>query len=557
MKAIKSPEHDRRLARAADPAEKYDVAILGGSMAAGLLGAVLSRQGVRVLLVGAADDDSDPAGETTVPYTAEVFLLLAKRFQVPEIAAFGLFTDLPPWVRSESGVKKSLGFLYHHPGRPQDPHECVQFNVPNEHGEWHLYRRGVDRYTRELAAKYGAALAGADVFVSDAWVEEDEGRVRVSDGTVYRARFLVDCVGPDSPLLVRNGGDDAEPRLRHTSRVYATQMRGVVPFEALVPPSRQDKVTPWSEGTVHHLFDGGWVQLVDFGNHKESRNPTTSVTLSVDPERFPDLPEEPDKAFRQVVERFPDLARQFENATPVRPWTVETRYQRTASTTHGERWFGLERTAARNDMFLARDATMAAESVHALASVLIPAVRRDNWSPAPFARVALFQEALGEFNDRLLHAARTACQDFRLWNAFSRVWLLWQILADLSLKRARLDAESSGDWSVCEQYELGGIWFQCPRGLRELIDRSLETVDEVRRGGLAAGAAADRIFAELRREPFVPPLYAFGDPGARVYRFTLPKRLQMLFWVKTKAPADFRRLLTVDNVSGVTAASSR
>jgi FADH2 O2-dependent halogenase len=77
--------------------------------------------------------------------------------------------------------------------------------------------------------------------------------------------------------------------------------------------------------------------------------------------------------------------------------------------------------------------------------------------------------------------------------------------------------------------------------------------------GVAAGewadAAAGRIFARLRRERFVPPLYAFGDPEARYYYyyyyFTRARRLRMLLWAKTTAPADFRRLLTADNVTAV------
>jgi tetracycline 7-halogenase / FADH2 O2-dependent halogenase len=561
MKASKSTGKTQHTSRQADPAEKYDVAILGGTASAGLLGAVLSSQGVRVLIVGAANDRSEASGETTVPYTAEVFLLLAKRFRVPEIAAFGLFPDLPAEVRATSGVKKSLGFLYHRRGQAQDPRESMQFNVPGEHSEWHLYRPDVDRYTVQLAGDYGAALAPEHALVADAWIEDDGGRVRTTNGTTYQARFLVDCMGPDSPLVRGHGGDDPEPRLRHRSRVYATHMRGVLPFEDVAPLDRYPKATSWSQGTVHHLFDGGWVQLVAFGNHPGGENPLTSVTLSLEPGAFPDLPDDPARAFQRVIDEYPDIARQLAGATAVRPWTAEPLYQRTAATTHGERWFALERSAARNDMFLSRDVTMGAELVHALASALIPAVRRDDWSTEPFSRIAKFQDVLGDFNDRLLHAARTACRDFHLWNAFSRVWLLWQILADLSLKRARLDCEAGPgpepDWAPVEDYELGGIWFQSPRGLRELVDRTLDAIDEVGAGRRSARDTADRIFAELRREPFVPPLYAFGDPEARVYHFTFPKRLRMLLWVKTKAPADFRRLLTRDNVTSVTSAASR
>ena len=96
-----------------------------------------------------------------------------------------------------------------------------------------------------------------------------------------------------------------------------------------------------------------------------------------------------------------------------------------------------------------------------------------------------------------------------------------------------------------------------PRGLLGLLDRTFGALDDVRAGVRSPGQAADAIFADLRRADFVPPLYAFADPAARVYRFTMPKRLQMLWWVKTSAPEDFRRLLTRDNVTSVTSASSR
>ena len=132
MKINRTAPDGDRAAPPADFRERYDVAVLGGTMAGGLLAAVLARQGVRVLVVPGAEDRSEPSGETTVPYTAEVFLLLAKRFDIPEIAAFGLFPDLPADVRRDSGVKKSLGFLYHRVGRPQSPEESIQFNVPGD-----------------------------------------------------------------------------------------------------------------------------------------------------------------------------------------------------------------------------------------------------------------------------------------------------------------------------------------------------------------------------------------------------------------------------------------
>lgn len=547
-----------------NPAELYDVAIIGRHLAGGLLATVLSAQRLRVLLVGSAADAVEPAGETTVPYTAEVFLLLAKRFGVPEISAFGLFGDLPAEVRSMSGVKGSLGFLYHHPGQRHDAAESVQFHVPGEHGEWHLYRPVVDQYAVDLAARYGAAIdASSDVVDADA--DESGAWLQLRNGHRYRSRFLVDCAGADSPLVARHGGFEQSPWLRHRSVVYTAHLAGLQPFEEISSPARagrrRDRNSPWGLGTVHHIFPGGWMQLAAFDNHPASRNDLVSATLSIAPGSAlaAGLPAEPEQAVTQLLARFPDIREQFRDARLVRKWQVEPDFQRTAATTCGPRWFAFERSASRNDMFLSRDVTMTGELVHALASTLIPAALTDNFDPARLASVAEFQRQLVDFNDRLLCGARTATLDFRLWNAYVRVWLLWQILADLSLKRARLDAEAnpSTGWASVEEFERGGIWFHVPAGLPELINRSLAVLDDVAVGVTDPASAANAILGDLRRSPIVPPLYAFGNPAARVYRFTLAKRLRMLWWTKTSAPSDFRRLLTRDNVTSVTSSASR
>ncbi|MFJ4568495.1 hypothetical protein ACIP4U_33520 [Streptomyces caelestis] len=140
--------------------------------------------------------------------------------------------------------------------------------------------------------------------------------------------------------------------------------------------------------------------------------------------------------FHAVIGGFPDPARRFRGASAAAPWTDSPLWQRTART-WGPRWFVSEPSAS-DDLFLTREITMNAEIVHALAAALIRAVRRGDWSAEPFTRVAPLQEELTRHNDRPLYAAHTACQDFRLRNALCRVWLVWQQLAQLSLRRARL-----------------------------------------------------------------------------------------------------------------------
>jgi len=534
----------------ADPDEKYDVAILGRHLATGLLAAVLSRNGVRVLLVDGAQDAAQPAGETTVPYTAEVFFTLASRFGVPEIAALGLTSDLPAAVRSSSGVKHSLGFLYHAPGAEQNPRETVQFNVPGEHAEWHPYRPDVDEYARRIAVRHGTRTIRFRPTVVDVLPGKDDVAVQTSDGRLFRARCVVDGLGPGSPLLPRMAATaPASTRLRHRSRLISGHLRGVRPFEDCVDPSRYPGTTPWSKGTISHLFPGGWLQVVHFDNHPDASNPLCGVSLSVGPERFGDLSGDPAVAFRAVVDRFPSLRRSFADAIAVGDWSDDLDCASNVAGAASDRVFLFDRTATRNDMFLSRDVTMGAELVLALAPVLIRAAATDDWSAERFQPVARFQTALAQLNDRFLVAARTAGCDFMLWNAFSRVWLLWSILAALSLKRIRNDCLRGDDWAAASRMTEGPYWFALPAGLPDLLDDTFALIEEVGRDEVMPRAAAGRIFKALARAPFVPPLYRFHAPEDRYYTFSVRKRLRMLVWSKTAAPPEFRAMLTRENVT--------
>ncbi|MBG6064676.1 NAD(P)/FAD-dependent oxidoreductase [Micromonospora ureilytica] len=527
----------------------YDVVILGNHLATGLLATVLAKQDLRVLLVGSPDDTVLPSGDSTVPYTTAVLHLLAERFDVPEIASFAHFEDLPEQVRRNSGIKKSLAFLHHTAGRGHDPAHAVQFHVPGEHSEWHLYRPVVDEYARELAVSYGASVLPDRASATEVRLASDAVHLTFGGGQTATARFVVDACGADSPLRAVTGdGDPGTLTLR--SRMMHAYLRDVRKFEECSRLTDYHRATAWSRGTVHHLFDGGWIQVVDFRNHHDAVNDLCSVTVGLDPDRFDDLPAGPEEAFRALVARFPSLAEQFASAAVQGDWTTSPSWQRRAAVTHGPRWFAMERSACRTDEFLSRDVTMTAEVVHALGAALPRAVRDEQAAGAALAEVAAFQDALIEFNDQMLAAARTACGSFALWNAYSRVWLLWQILAHLSLKRATNDAVAAGTWDPVEQFADGGLWFRTPDGLRQMLDWFFGVFARVRDGGLGQTEAADMIFRELRRARFVPPLYRFGDPDARYYHFTKARRLLMVAWVMTVAPADFKRLLTKDNVTG-------
>jgi FADH2 O2-dependent halogenase len=529
----------------------YDVAVLGGHVAAALLAAVLARAGVKVLLLDAGPAGHVPAGEGTVPYGAEIFAMLADRFGIPEIAGFGHAIKLPPEVREVSGLKRNIGFLHHEEGREQNPRHVVQFVVPGEHNEWHLYRPAADEHAWRIAVSAGATTVEGRPRLADALVGEDDVALMADDGRTYHAEFVVDGAGPESPLVKSLIGDDPGVPLRQRSRVIAGRMRGVAPFENVSGIRKYRKAAPWSEGTTSHVFPGGWLQVIPFGNHSGSTNRETSVTLSLDPGRFPSSGLAPEKEFAEFVERFPGLARQFANASFTGEVTAEDSWQWRASRTLQDRVFLFERSASRNDMFLGRDLVMGAELINALAPALTEAVSAGDWNHPGLRRAARFQDDSIDYNDRMLEAARAACATFDLWNAYSRVWLLYQVIAAMSLKQARtaaVAAEGATRWAPVEHLAEAPFWYATPPGLRELVDHSYDTCARTLTGEVAPADAADRIFHNLRAADFVPPNYGYANPRDRFYRFTVARRIRTLMWTRTTAPRQFRRAITRENM---------
>ena len=535
---------------AAGPApRRHDVAILGNHFATALLAAILARSGVKTVLVPTEADPGLPAGETTVPYTAELFFLLASKFDVPEIGTLAMSDTLPDSIRSGCGIKRNLGFLYHRRGENQRPAEALQFNVPAEHSEWHVYRPDVEAYASDLAAAKGAVVLSVNARGGKVRVGADGVSIDLADGRTVQAEYLVNG-SADAQMLPAGVHGPAHERAKHRAHLLSAQLTDVLPFESVTPLRRYRQASPWSQGTLLHVFDGGWVQVVPFGIHDRPGHARCSVSVSLDPARA-DLNAAPSALFRRLVQRFPDLRRQFADATVVRPWQAHENWPAIAADCAGPRWFLFDRAAGRHDLLLSRDITMSLELVHAAASGLLRMAKSNDWGGDQMKEIGEFEFSLFEFHDRFVAAGRIASGNFMLWNAYLRVWLLWSILSALSLKRARMDGEitgSSAGWSHLEQFGQRQHWYQVPAGLPDLLIETLHEIENVKQG-MPAAAAADRIFSRLRHEPFVPPLYRFGDPEARYYYFTMLRRLRMLLWVKTTAPPDFRRLLTPENVT--------
>src|SRR6202040_4062942 len=97
-----------------------------------------------------------------------------------------------------------------------------------------------------------------------------------------------------------------------------THMLGVTPFDDAEAARSHHQPSPWHNGTLHHVFDGGWLWVIPFDNHEGSLNRLRGVGLTRDERIFPKPDGPPQQEFDDFLRRFPEIAEQFATAKTVR-----------------------------------------------------------------------------------------------------------------------------------------------------------------------------------------------------------------------------------------------
>lgn len=524
----------------------HDVVILGSGLAGSMLAACLARNGVDVLVVDAAQHPRFAIGESTIPYTSMMMRLVSERYGVPEIKKLTTFESVQADISTSCGVKRNFGFLYHEPGKPHDPRQANEFPIPKIlHTESHYFRQAIDQWMLNVAAKYGARVQQRakvlDVAVDNAMVS-----LGPSVGPPITARFVIDASGFRSPVAEKFALREEPTRLRAHSRTLFTHMVNVRPFEdTVVPRGAHDNPSPWSEGTLHHLFPGGWMWVIPFDNHPRATSPLCSVGVSMDPRIHPRPDGPPAAEFSAFLSQFPDVAKQFEGAAPVREWVSTNRLQYSSRQTVGQRWCLTSHAAGFIDALFSRGLENTMEIVNGLVCRVIDAVRDDDFAVERFEYVQDLEQGLLDFNDDLVANAYTAFQSWDLWDAWFRVWSLGQILATFEVNRTYAKYLDNRDMAAIDRLAAiepeGSIPGYAPA--RELLRFVSDRVRAVQDSQLEAGTAARQIFGALGRADFVPPAFGLADRDNRWYHLTTANALKTLVWARTEAPAEIGELV--------------
>ncbi|CAL9568615.1 Tetracycline 7-halogenase [Streptomyces sp. enrichment culture] len=529
------------------PGERYDVAVLGAGMAGGMLGAVLARNGVKVLIIDAGVHPRFAVGESTIPYTSTLTKIIAERYDVPEIAPLATFRGIQERISPMSGRKQNFGFVYHREGRPQDPAEVNQLVIPEwQRTESHLFRQDIDAYLFNLAVKYGAHARLA-TRVKDIETGPDGVLLRSERGEEFRAEYLVDGSGFRSPVADAFGLREEPTRARHHSRTLFTHMVNVTPFDDTEAAAAHKQPNPWHHGTLHHVFDGGWLWVIPFDNHDGAMSTLCSVGLTLDERVFPKTDQSPQEEFDAFLRRFPQIAEQFTDARAVRPWVGTGRLQYSATRTVGERYCLTSHAAGFIDALYSRGLTNTLELVNSLAWRLIEASRDGDWSTERFAYLDALQQGLFDVHDDLVYSSFVGFRDYDLWNAVSRVWKATSILPTMTLERAyRAFLESRDDavLRALEERETPGLPDPVGPDVSGLLTYTRELCEQVESGALPPGEAALSVFARIRKTEALPAPFELGDPGNRCFEATPDLMRQTAEWAGTDAPEHIRRLFS-------------
>ncbi|MFL6622610.1 MAG: NAD(P)/FAD-dependent oxidoreductase [Sulfurifustaceae bacterium] len=527
-----------------DTGRKFDVAILGAGIGGALLAAVLARHGVKVLLIEQGSHPRFAIGESTIPETTFLLRLLARRYNVPEIAHLCNFQKIRTHVSSACGVKRNFSFIYHRTGETQRPQETTQFPTwaPPFGPDVHFFRQDIDAYMYAVAISYGA-VARQQTQVKEIVFEPDG--VRINAGAEeFRAQYVVDAGGMKAPIADMKKLRETPPPLKTRSRSIYTHMIGVIPYDACGAPQREHGMpSPFSQGTLHHLFKGGWMWVIPFDNHPTSTNPLVSVGLTLDLEHYPENTLPAEDEFRQIIRQFPTVAAQFERARAVRPWTKTGRLQYWSTQVVGERYCLIPHAAAFVDPLFSSGLAITMATINVLADTILQAVREDDFSTQKFEYIDTWVKHCFRYYDDLVSGSYAAFSDFELWNAWHRVWMLGSLYGVSGLFEVLGRYESKNDPKQLELLKappyrgVQGIDFE---PYARLFKSAVVEIERFRSGASSAEATVTALYSLLRESGICPAPWALLDREDRcpAKTFTFLPMIRVVAWGRYRSPAE-------------------
>ena len=407
-----------------------DVVILGSGLAGSITALCLVRQGLQVMILEKETHPRFALGESTTTPSSMWLRVLAERFNAPELHNITTGEKIRRHVAPTSGVKTNFGFLYHEKGAETMVRswqavipgaESSQADLgPPPTSEMHFFRQDVDAYLWFTALGAGA-VGRSGCNVTSVSFREDGATVETSMGETIHCAFIIDASGNRSVVADKLALRDEPPRMRTNSRAIFTHMVGVIPYEDV---DREPKpLAPWSQGTLHHFFDGGWVWVIPFDNFPGAPSKLCSVGLSYDNRRFPRDPKiTAEEEWSRFLDEYPAIRRQFKDAVSVRPWVATGRLQYSSRKCVGDRYWLTAHAAGAVDALYSFGNINIFQSIATGVRLVLEAFQQKAFTERHFQPLQRLTDNLHRFQDRIVYGSYVGMRSPALLELWFTIW---------------------------------------------------------------------------------------------------------------------------------------
>ena len=476
--------------------DAYDIAVVGSGFGGSLLAMIAHQLGRSVILLEKNKHPRFAIGESSTPLSNILLESLATRYGLPGIAPlskWGSWQQTYPHVAC--GLKRGFTFYHHALGSPwtSDPDHQRQLLVaasPHDRiADTHWYRAEVDHLFVKEAQKIGVQYLDKVKLQSDSESENEvhlQGRRNNEDFSV-RAKFVVDATGPRGFLHhALNLQESPLPGFPSTQALFS-HFTGVGRFADQVS-DRASELPPYplDDAAVHHIFDGGWIWVLQFNNGVTSAGVAAPEELA-DRLHFPEGP----AAWQRLLDLIPALKNQFVNSQAVQPFTYLPRVSFRSNRVAGKRWALLPSAAGFVDPLLSTGFPLTLLGVSRLAEI----IERD-WDKPDFA--ASLQSYASQTDNELLAAADLIAALYGTMGnfpAFTSLSMLYFAAASFSESARRLGKPHlAPSFLLHEDPDLAPAMHRCfrhakqnctPLEIENLANEVSQAIDPINIAGLA------------------------------------------------------------------------
>ncbi len=329
------------------PTHHTDLAIIGSGYAGSILAMVARRLGLSVLLLERGQHPRVVIGESSTPLSNLLLEELATRYNLPNLLPL---TKYGPWQRTHPelacGLKRGFNFFAHNLAHNPDPGPTPNSNPPpnpvilseaqrsrrtcvsspprpqdrllvaasphNEIADTHWYRAHTDHFLVQQAQALGVEYLD-HAHLETATETPDGMRLqghRNGEPLHIHASLVLDATGPRGFLHRALSLPEATlPNYPETEALY-NHFSGVGQLSQTFAPPVQDTANgtpyPIDDAAVHHVFEGGWIWILQFNNG------ITSAGVAATAARAKALRlSEGEPAWQRLLASIPALAEQF------------------------------------------------------------------------------------------------------------------------------------------------------------------------------------------------------------------------------------------------------